>query len=53
MSATSLFWLILYGIATLTFFSVASAITFFGIRDLRTLLSKANRKDVEKKDGDN
>lgn len=53
MSATSVFWLVLYGIATLTFFSVASVITFYGIKDLRSLLSKANRRDIEKKDDGN
>lgn len=52
MSAGSLFWLILYGVATLTFFSVASVITFFGIQDLRSLLSKANRGDLKKKNDD-
>lgn len=45
-----MFWLVLYTVATLTFFAVASAITFFGIKDLRTLLTKTNRKDIEKKD---
>ena len=49
MSATDLFWLILYGISTFLFFAVAAAITFYGIQDMRDLLSKSNRKDNKEK----
>ncbi len=48
MSTSSLFWLILYGISAILFFSVASAITFFGIRDMRDLLSKSNKEKADK-----
>jgi hypothetical protein len=49
MSEGSLIWIILYGISTLTFFSVAAGITVYGIQDLRSLLSKANKRVVEVK----
>ncbi len=36
--------MVMYGVATLTFFSVAAVITVVGIQDLKSLLSRANRK---------
>jgi hypothetical protein len=45
MSAINIFWLTLYGISTLLFFSVASFITYFGIQDMKDLLSKSNKRD--------
>lgn len=52
MSPGSLFWMILYGISTLTFFAVALMITIYGIQDLRSLLSKANKKSNGRKNDD-
>jgi hypothetical protein len=49
MSEASIVWIIMYGISTLAFFAVAAGITFYGIQDLRSLLSKANKKVVERK----
>lgn len=37
--------MVLYAISTLTFFSVALVITIYGIQDLRSLLSKANKRN--------
>jgi hypothetical protein len=49
MSEGTLIWIILYGISTLAFFSVAAGITVYGIQDLRSLLSKANKRIAEGK----
>lgn len=53
MPAISIIWTVLYGIATLTFFSVAAVIMVVGIQDLRSLLSKSNRKDRGGRDDSN
>jgi|GEM_PF-1450207 hypothetical protein len=48
MTTWALVWLLIYGLATLVFFSVAFVITFYGFRDLRDLLNKSHRKDKNK-----
>lgn len=49
MSTGSVVWIVLYGIATLMFFAVAAGITVFGIQDLRSLLSRSEKKNREGK----
>lgn len=44
MSTAALIWLTIYGVATLMFFSVASVITFYGLKDLKDLLNLSRRK---------
>ncbi len=41
MSASAIFWVVVYVIAALLFFATASVITVIGIRDLRDLLSRS------------
>ncbi len=44
MTPWTLFWCIIYGIATMLFFVTAAVITVIGARDLKDLLSKSNRE---------
>jgi len=44
MSGSALFWLIIFAVSALVFFGTASVITVLGIRDLRDLLRKSERK---------
>ncbi len=43
MTPWTLFWCIIYGIATMLFFVTAAVITVIGARDLKDLLSRSNR----------
>ncbi|HEX9005928.1 MAG TPA: hypothetical protein VF889_01445 [Bacteroidota bacterium] len=47
MTAWTLFWCIIYGIATVLFFVTAAVITVVGARDLKDLLSRSDRS-IEK-----
>ncbi len=49
MSTVNVFWLILFCVATLVFFSVAGTLIFFGFGDLKSLLSKPDKEDLGKK----
>ncbi len=47
MTPWTLFWCIIYGIATMLFFVTAAVITVIGARDLKDLLS-SSRRSAEK-----
>ncbi len=44
MDGISLFWIIIYILATLMFFGTAGVITVLGARDLRDLLGKSDKR---------
>lgn len=45
MTTGTLIWLIIYTVASFTFFSAAIVITFFGVRDLKDLITGAKRTE--------
>jgi hypothetical protein len=45
MTATALFWIILFVVSALLFFASAAIITVIGTRDLRDLLRRSRRTD--------
>jgi hypothetical protein len=47
MSTLAIAWLVLFGVASLLFFSLAALITVFGVRDLRDLLGGGTRQAGE------
>jgi len=47
MDTTALIWLIVFVVATLLFFGTAIVITVIGVQDLKDLLSRSSKKEVE------
>jgi hypothetical protein len=45
MSSGALFWIIVFIISTLLFFVVAVFVTFFGMGDLKDLLSRSEKHE--------
>jgi hypothetical protein len=44
MTTGAIFWLIVFGISVILFFGIAAAITIFGFKDLKDLLTKSEKK---------
>ncbi|HEY9166556.1 MAG TPA: hypothetical protein VIS48_10385 [Candidatus Kryptonia bacterium] len=53
MPTIDLFWLILFCISTVVLFSIAGIITVFGIKDMKSLLSRSDKKEKGKANSGN
>jgi hypothetical protein len=45
MSSGALFWIITFIISTIAFFIIAAFVTYFGMGDLKDLLSKSEKHE--------
>jgi hypothetical protein len=49
MNVAAHVWLVIFAVAGVMFFAIAALITILGVRDLRFLLARSNRRSQEGK----